>query len=377
MGGTGTLVEPLALWTPAIYIAWCVLVFALGLFFGSFFNVCIYRVPLGLSVNRPKRSFCFRCGTMISWFQNLPIISYLALRGKCGHCGAEYSPRYAIVELLTGLVFLAIFMTFNPLQAEVFQFATFWYLAFASLLIVGTFTDIDHWIIPDGVSLGGAAAALVAAALIGLLDDFPLLTLFGPFPLMRIEWDEDVITQIIHIMQGPIRMDVGYDQIYWWEPLLNGILGAIFGAGMLYGIGALVKIFLRKEAMGMGDVKLFALVGGTLGITGSVLTFVIACFYGSIAGLLPIIIGKIRDATRDEMPERVLDMGAAIELTPPGEEADEAAHRVDKLVEIGRGFPRSRPVHHLPFGPWIALAAITVLIFNEQLRGMLAQWFLF
>ena len=131
-----------------------------GLIWGSFFNVCIYRIPAGKSVVLPG-SHCGNCGTFIRWYDNIPLVSYLLLRGNCRDCGMHFSARYFFVELLTGVLFLGIFLKFGVTWTLPFH------LIFASLLFIGIFTDIDHFILPDRFTLGGAAYALVVALILG------------------------------------------------------------------------------------------------------------------------------------------------------------------------------------------------------------------
>lgn len=136
--------------------------FCLGACIGSFLNVCIYRMPLGLSVNEPKRSFCPHCKYQIPWHHNLPLISWLSLRGNCGNCGAPIAFRYFGVELLTALLFLGVWH---------WAFERSWILALpywimVSLFIVATFIDFEHFIIPDEITWGGAATGIVLSALV-------------------------------------------------------------------------------------------------------------------------------------------------------------------------------------------------------------------
>lgn len=133
--------------------------FVLGATVGSFLNVCIYRLPLDLSVNEPRRSFCPSCKKQIPWHQNLPLLSWLFLRGRCANCGSRIAFRYFLVELLTALLFLAVWRSF-PWQIAI----AYWVLV--SLLIVATFIDFEHFIIPDEVTLGGAAAGIIASFII-------------------------------------------------------------------------------------------------------------------------------------------------------------------------------------------------------------------
>src|SRR5216117_4603652 len=138
--------------------------FALGAAVGSFLNVCIYRWPVDLSINRPRRSFCPQCKHPIPWHHNLPLISWLALGGRCANCSARISFRYFAVELLTALLFLAMWQRF-PWQMAI----AYW--IFVSLLIVGTFIDFEHFIIPDRVTIGGIIVGFVASVSVPELMD--------------------------------------------------------------------------------------------------------------------------------------------------------------------------------------------------------------
>lgn len=354
-----------------LYPFLCVFVFIFGLFLGSFYNVCIYRVPLGLSVNKPKRSFCFRCGSQIHWYDNLPIVSYLLLLGRCRACGGSFSARYLGIELLTGIVFLAVFIGANPPGVETLQVATLWYLAFASLLLIGTFTDLDHWIIPDGVTVGGAIAALLLSLPIGLMDQWPLLVQFGPFPMIREYWDADLFTMMMALAQGPETAGMAPEISRWWDAPANALTGAAFGFSLLYGIGVIGKVLFGKDAMGFGDVKLFALIGATLGIVGSLLTLFLACLFGVLGGGLGMLTAALREGRGSILQEGPNLLGEREKgADPPGE----LPPSVRRLEEIARSAPRPRPVHHLPFGPWIALGALIVVIFQQPLQRMVAQW---
>src|SRR5207237_10612116 len=130
--------------------------FVFGACVGSFLNVCIYRLPLNLSVNQPRRSFCPSCKTQIPWHQNLPLVSWVVLRGRCANCGARIAFRYFAVELLTALLFLIIWKAF-PWQIAI----AYW--VFVALVIAATFIDLEHFIIPDEITIGGTVAGLIAS----------------------------------------------------------------------------------------------------------------------------------------------------------------------------------------------------------------------
>jgi leader peptidase (prepilin peptidase)/N-methyltransferase len=133
--------------------------FVLGAAVGSFLNVVIYRLPLDLSVNEPRRSFCPSCKKPIPWHQNLPLLSWLHLRGRCANCGSRIAFRYFAVELLTALMFLAVWLRF-PWDIAI----AYWVLV--SLLIAATFIDFEHFIIPDEITWGGVAAGLIACLIV-------------------------------------------------------------------------------------------------------------------------------------------------------------------------------------------------------------------
>src|SRR5207244_8556372 len=130
--------------------------FVLGAAVGSFLNVCIYRWPVELSINKPRRSFCPACRQPIPWHQNLPLISWILLGGRCANCGTKIAFRYFAVELITALLFLAIWQAFSWQMAIA-------YWIFVALLIVGTFIDLEHFIIPDRVTIGGIVAGVVCS----------------------------------------------------------------------------------------------------------------------------------------------------------------------------------------------------------------------
>ena len=139
--------------------------FVLGTSIGSFLNVCIYRMPLGLSVNEPKRSFCPSCKYQIPLYHNIPLVTWLVLRGKCANCGSRISFRYFGVELLTGLLFLAIWlkewMWGMPAWAQGRWLLALPYWVMAALFVVATFIDFEHFIIPDEITIGGTVAGVL------------------------------------------------------------------------------------------------------------------------------------------------------------------------------------------------------------------------
>ena len=253
------------------------MVFIWGLVWGSFFNVCIYRIPVGKSVVKPG-SHCYSCGSPVRWYDNIPLISYVLLRGNCRYCGTHFSPRYFFVELLTGLLFLAVFISFG------FRWETPVHMLFVSFLIIGTFTDIDHFIIPDRITLGGMVCAVIATGILG-----PHSLIAREFVL---SWD--LAKQLTFQWDAPGAPN----PLPYYVPLLFSIFGAAFGYAMLWAVGLMGKLLFRKEAMGMGDVKLAAPLGLYLGylgwkqvIFGGLLGFV-------VGGVLTVLMLRLRSADR-------------------------------------------------------------------------------
>lgn len=214
------------------------LIFIFGSIIGSFLNVCIYRMPRNESIVAPG-SRCTSCKKPIAWYDNIPLLSYIALMGKCRFCRAKISFRYFLVELISALAFLALFAHFGFTSK-------FWiYSALAFTLIVVAFIDQEFQIIPDGISMGGLAVGVI-------------LSIFVPG---------------LH------------NSLTWKYGLINSILGAITGSALIYLTGYLGQIAFKKEAMGGGDVKLMAMLGAFLGWKMAILIFFLAPFFGTPAGL--------------------------------------------------------------------------------------------
>ncbi len=228
-------------------------IFALGLAFGSFLNVCVYRLPRDLSVVHPG-SACPYCKTRIRFYDNIPVLSWLLLGGRCRDCQAHITPRYLIVELLTGALFLACYAQFG------LTLATLKYCVFAFLLLGLIFTDAETQLLPDKMTLPGLAFGLV-------------FSLFVPV--------NDVASQLLNGMDLPVSSDI------FWRilSLCDSLLGAAVGAAFIYGAGAIYLRARGVEGMGFGDVKLMAMVGAFLGLKLTILTIFTASIAGSIFGL--------------------------------------------------------------------------------------------
>jgi leader peptidase (prepilin peptidase) / N-methyltransferase len=229
-------------------------IFLLGLAFGSFLNVCIYRLPLGLSVVKP-RSLCPRCQHPIAFFDNIPLLSWLILGGRCRQCKAAISVRYLFIELLTGGVFLACYWYFG------LTLATLKYCVFGFLLLGLIFTDAETKLLPDKLTLPGLVLGL-------------LFSLFVPV--------NDLASQFL---PGAVNLPFGSDLVARLMSALDALLGAAVGAGFIYGAGAIYLRWRGIEGMGFGDVKLMAMVGAFVGIKLTVFTIFTASLAGSLFGV--------------------------------------------------------------------------------------------
>lgn len=281
--------------SPDFFVVLCVMAFILGACIGSFLNVCIMRLPLGMSTDKPKRSFCFRCGARIAWYDNLPILSYLILGGRDRHCGSSYSPRYMLIELATGICFLFLLINWNQpgVGPSGFSLMTIWYVIFTCLLMIAIFTDFDHWIHISSHSRWGTALALVFALMAGFWDKGSLIALSGPFPYIRLD-HPDWVEAVLAVLTGPAQALPEGVIVQWWEPLANAAFGAFFGPGLIFLIGYLWKLVRGQEGMGFGDVELFVMIGATFGAVNSVIVLVVASFVGSFVGISSILISMMK-----------------------------------------------------------------------------------
>ncbi len=220
----------------------------LGLVLGSFLNVCIHRLPRGESVVRPG-SHCPSCGAAIRWYQNVPVVSWIALRARCASCGARISARYPAVEALAGVLSLALFRAYGLTAA--FAVST----VFALALLVLFFTDLDHRLLPDRVTLPGLAVGAATSWANPFLDGDP------------------------------------------GRRALISLAGAALGAGFLWAVGAIWRRARGVEAMGLGDVKMMAMVGAFTGPRGVLFTLLAASVSGAAGGVarIPLRGGSLKD----------------------------------------------------------------------------------
>lgn len=303
--------EPLA--TSPVAYALAVL---LGLLWGSFANVCIYRwppseeFPEGRSVVRPG-SHCFACKTPIRWYDNVPLVSWLWLRGACRTCQAPFSARYLVVEALTGLLFgLAWFATvevgilFEPLDLRLVRFAV--YAAFCFLMVVISFIDIDHKLILNKVT-------------------YPSVVVFYGLGLL-----------------------VGRT---WYD----GLVGAAVGYGLPWAIGEIYFRVTGRDGLGLGDSMLLAVIGALLGWQGVVASLFGGSVVGSVIGIAVLLLARRGEEGDDD--DEGDDEG--------DDEADDAPEAAAPVDDAAAGVEADEPSlmrTELPFGPFLAIAAVFYLL---------------
>lgn len=310
-----------------------------GLVFGSFLNVCIYRIPLALigpgadaaqlslwremidgigswrSVTQPARSYCPQCGKPIRWYDNIPVLSWLVLGGRCRDCRGPISFRYTAVELLTGLLFLACYYSFG-LTPEALKFCLF-----TLLLLPLIFTDAAHKLLPDAYTIPGLLAGLALSLFVPLDDLAPWLSTFFA---REISWR--------------------------WLSLADALLGAFVGFAFLYGAGLLYRLIRGHEGMGLGDVKLMAMVGTFVGVRLTIFTIFAASVLGTLLALAMVPClwqGRTR-----------------LRMRRNHEAASVARRRAWKSVKLMRFYA-------IPFGVLLGAAALLAAFFGQAVF----QWY--
>lgn len=242
-----------------------IIVFIYGSLIGSFLNVAIYRLPLERSIVWPG-SACGTCGTPLSWWENLPIVAYFYLGGRCHVCGSSYSWRYAAIEAFTASMSVFLYYFYNGVNAE-FIYA----FIFLCLLIVVFFTDFDHWIILDSVSYGGMIVGLVGSFFIPMRADFS----FFDFSLLP-----DILKSY-EVVANP------------WLNGLSSLYGMALGAAFYWAIQSIGKLLSHQDAMGSGDIKLAAMIGSFLGWSVGLISFFLSFVLGAIfAVFIMLLSGK-------------------------------------------------------------------------------------
>jgi leader peptidase (prepilin peptidase) / N-methyltransferase len=242
--------------TPAILFG--LLAFLFGLVIGSFLNVCILRIPGGKSIVLPA-SACPKCGDPIRPYDNIPVLSYLILRGKCRACKTPISPMYPLVEFLTGLLFLACYSAFG-LTTEALKWAIF-----SAIMIVLVFTDLRERLLPDVVNYTGLALGLALSFVTKPTDGSAL-------------WLAN------HIFDFPPPAPV--------LSFADAILGAALGSGLLWLVSEAYFRLRGREGMGLGDVKMMLMAGAFLGAKRTLLTILVGSVLGSVLGLVVILVRR-------------------------------------------------------------------------------------
>ena len=331
-------------WAGVPFHFWSGVFFVLGCIVGSFLNVCIHRLPREMSIITP-RSHCPHCKYSIPWHLNIPLVTWLALRGRCKNCGAPISPRYFFVELLTGMAFLGCWLKFGDPQHP---FATMppalVYAIFISGLLAATFIDVEHYIIPDEITLGGIAAGLAASLVLPSLQNtntpvYGLLWgLFGAafgagavYGILRLgKWlfgrqrlKLPAETRIVFSETSvhlPDR-EIPYDELFYrksdvvvlhartvelvdrgyQDVLVRLSPGALEIGGekmdpetVLHLEAVSAEVVLPREAMGLGDVKFMGAIGAFIGCQGVIFSLFLSSIIGATVGVI-LILMKRRD----------------------------------------------------------------------------------
>jgi leader peptidase (prepilin peptidase) / N-methyltransferase len=290
-------------------------IFVLGLAFGSFLNVCIYRLPRELSVVAP-RSACPKCKRPIAFYDNIPVLSWLILRGRCRNCKTPISPRYFVIELMTGALFTLCYWHFGA------SLSTLKYCVFSFLLLGLIFTDAETKLLPDKLTLPGLALGLVFSVLVPVND---LASQFLP-GVVSLPFSADISVRLLS--------------------LVDSLLGAAVGAAFIYGVGAIYLRWRGMEGMGFGDVKLMAMVGAFLGIKLTVLTIFAASVAGSLFGLATVFIVWLKRTHR--FMKRFADAQAA------RRRAWQSAQMVYRYYQM-------------PFGVFLGSVAVFAFFFGNRL----------
>ena len=284
-------------------------VLAVGACIGSFLNVVIARVPKGRSIVSPPSS-CPRCGQRIAWYDNIPILSWLLLRARCRSCALPISPRYPLVELLAALLVFAVFRQLGP------QWSTLGFAAFVCALLALTFIDLDTWLLPHQIT-------------------WPLLALGLLSPL--------------------------------WNPelgFLDAGLGALAGFAAFAAIALAGEKLLHKETMGWGDVWLLAAIGAWLGWQALLPVVLLSAIQGSVVGIALLLLGRgPAEKERAERERLAQEKQAALPAAAPLAAGPETA----APPEADADDDWVPPPHALPYGPFLALAALENLLAHDAI----------
>jgi len=319
-----------------VYVYFGVFIGIFGLALGSFLNVVIYRIPARLSVIRP-RSRCPSCGTDIAWYDNVPVLSWVVLRGKCRHCGVRISARYALVELLTGAVAVLVYWHAVP--------------------------GVDlHHLEP---ALGGAGTVVATPALIRWQDLATWLYFFtffaGLIAVFFIDLDHYIVPNQITYPLIPIGV-LGSAGLWYAggsvvHPL-QSLAGVVIGGGSLLGVALAGRLLFRRDAMGMGDVKLLATIGAFLGAWPTLLiVLLLSSIGGSTVGIALRLLGRSRTSEPLD-PDEQAALDEAQAEAPDGEPEEEAVEDDEPVY------------HYIPYGPFLVLAALVYYLIGDWILGL-------
>ncbi len=290
--------------------------FVLGLAFGSFLNVCIYRLPRGMSVVLPS-SKCPNCNTPIKFYDNIPVLGWIMLRGRCRACKQPISPRYMVVELLTGALFLACYLKLG------LTLATLKCCVLGFLLLGLIFTDAETKLLPDRLTLPGLALGLVFSVFVPVND---LVS--------------ELLVGVIHF---PVNAGISWHALSF----VDAVLGAVVGASFIYGAGAIYMHWRGIEGMGFGDVKLMAMVGAFLGVRLTILTLFLATLGGSLFGVGTMLVVWAKRTRRRIQRNH----------EPAGQARRRAWHSATLVYRY----------YQMPFGVFLGGMALLAFFFGNQL----------
>lgn len=311
-------------------------VFVFGLVCGSFLNAVVHRLPRGIGLAHPKRSFCPQCGRSLPWYENIPVASWLWLRGQCAGCGARISARYPLVELLTAMLFVWLWWSFPPAVAAA-------YMVLVAILLAGTFIDLEHMILPDVLTLGGALVGVVLSMLVAELqpgatwEERLRSSLFGAglgfavlfavvelgklaFGRKRFALQPEEAFEIQARAEGPrLRLggeDWDLEEFFYrptdvlevhasdgevWRLAADGVRrgGSFLSYAEASGShGTARAVVVPREAMGFGDVKFMLTLGAFLGWPGAIFSIAAGSMIGAAAGVVLLATKRLEAAGR-------------------------------------------------------------------------------
>lgn len=235
-----------------------------GLIIGSFLNVCIFRLPRDLSVANPPRSFCPGCEHTIAWSDNIPLLSFALLRGRCRHCGERIPLRYPLVELATAVAF-ALCVAAYGVSAEALK-----YCVFSAIMIDLVVTDFEERILPDEFTIGGVVLGLI----------------FAGFVPMDLSFSGFLLGQVLEPR---------------WLSVVESAIGAGFASGVIWFVAWFYEKVRHKEGLGFGDVKMIATIGAFLGLQLVLPALVVGSLMGAVGGVIYIMVTR-KDASSYELP---------------------------------------------------------------------------